>query len=68
MMGGGGGSMGPGPAMGGLGGMNQGGYQGGPGGGMFPGNMGQQPPGGLQGPLAYLEKTTTNIGMPEPRR
>ena len=23
---------------------------------------------GLQGPLAYLEKTTTNIGIPESRR
>ncbi|XP_068211153.1 uncharacterized transmembrane protein DDB_G0289901-like [Palaemon carinicauda] len=67
-MGGGGGSMGPGPGMGGIGGMSQGTYQGGPGGAMFPGNMGQQPPGGLQGPLAYLEKTTTNIGVPEPRR
>lgn len=33
---------------------------------MFHGSpMGQ---GGLQGPLAYLEKTTTNIGMPEARR
>ena len=24
--------------------------------------------GGLQGPLAYLEKTTSNIGMPDMRR
>jgi hypothetical protein len=24
--------------------------------------------GGLQGPLAYLERTTSNIGLPEPRR
>ena len=24
--------------------------------------------GGLQGPLAYLEKTTTNIGLPDTRR
>jgi len=23
---------------------------------------------GLQGPLAYLEKTTSNIGMPDARR
>ncbi|KAK8404425.1 hypothetical protein O3P69_007604 [Scylla paramamosain] len=70
--GGGGGSMGPGPGMGGMGGMAQGGFQGGPEGAMYPGSMGPQhqgaPPGGLQGPLAYLEKTTTNIGMPEPRR
>ncbi|XP_076046392.1 mediator complex subunit 28 [Oratosquilla oratoria] len=28
----------------------------------------QQVIGGLQGPLAFLEKTTTNIGMPDPRR
>jgi mediator of RNA polymerase II transcription subunit 28 len=29
----------------------------------------QQPhAGGLQGPLAYLERTTSNIGLPEPRR
>lgn len=71
-MGGGGGSMGPGPGMGGIGGMSQGGYQGGPGGALYPSSMGHQhqggPPAGLQGPLAYLEKTTTNIGMPEARR
>ncbi|VEN48522.1 unnamed protein product [Callosobruchus maculatus] len=31
--------------------------------------FGQQPPGGvLQGPLAYLEKTTSNIGMSDGRR
>nr|XP_053644494.1 mediator of RNA polymerase II transcription subunit 28-like isoform X2 [Cherax quadricarinatus] len=65
-MGGGGGSMGPGPGMGGIGGMNQGGYQGVGGGTMYSGSIGQQhqgAPGGLQGPLAYLEKTTTNIVM-----
>jgi len=31
--------------------------------------MQQQPhAGGLQGPLAYLERTTSNIGLPDPRR
>jgi len=30
--------------------------------------MTQQPHGGLQGPLAYLERTTSNIGLPDPRR
>ncbi|RXG61943.1 Mediator of RNA polymerase II transcription subunit 28, partial [Armadillidium vulgare] len=51
-------------------GTNMGVGSGGPSGGnMFHGAvppMGQTQ-GGLQGPLAYLEKTTTNIGMPEPR-
>lgn len=65
--------MGPGPGIGGVGGMSQGSYQGNTGGAaVYPSNMNQHhqqgPPGGLQGPLAYLEKTTTNIGMPEPRR
>jgi len=37
------------------------------------GPMGFPSPGGamqagLQGPLAYLEKTTSNIGMPDARR
>ncbi|XP_072393246.1 mediator of RNA polymerase II transcription subunit 28 [Diabrotica undecimpunctata] len=33
------------------------------------GPFGQQPPGGiLQGPLAYLEKTTSNIGITDGRR
>lgn len=37
-----------------------------PGAGAGPGGMG---PGGLlQGPLAYLEKTTSNIGLPDGRR
>jgi len=35
----------------------------------FPGmNQGQMGPSGLQGPLAYLEKTTSNIGMQDSRR
>lgn len=41
-------------------------------GSMFPGHhhptFAAQSQGGLQGPLAYLEKTTTNIGMPDQKR
>jgi len=33
-----------------------------------PGFPTQGPGGVLQGPLAFLEKTTSNIGMPEGRR
>lgn len=34
----------------------------------FPGAGSMGPGGLLQGPLAYLEKTTSNIGMPDGRR